>query len=103
MESDNAGDPRHPLTGVDPAGLVRCVGVAFDGGEAVLASVAGAVDGDGDGDDVAVVQEAVEDRGRQDLVSEHLSPFAEGLVRGQDDRAAFVAVLGDDLGRWLTR
>jgi SRSO17 transposase len=62
--------------------------VSCDGGESVLEPVAGAVDGD----HVAVVQEAVEDGGGQDFVAEHLSPFAEGLVRGEDDGAFFVAL-----------
>ena len=60
--------------------------VAFDGCEPVLEPVAGAVDGD----HVAMMEEAVEDGGGQDFVAEHLTPFTEGLVRGQDDRALFV-------------
>ncbi len=60
------------------------VGVPLDGLEAVLEPVAVAVDRD----DFAVVQEPVEDRGGQYLVAEDLAPpFAEGFVRGQDDRA----------------
>lgn len=41
---------------------------AFDGGEAVLEPVAGAVDGE----DLAVVEEAVDDGGSQDVVAEDL-------------------------------
>ncbi len=67
-------------------------GLSLDGLEAVLEPVAGAVDRD----DFAVVQEAVEDRGGQDFVAEDLAPFAEGLVRSEDDRALLVA-LGDHL------
>jgi hypothetical protein len=37
-----------------------------------------------------MMEEAVEDGGGQDFVTEHLSPFAKSLVRGQDDRALFV-------------
>jgi hypothetical protein len=55
--------------------------------EPVFEAVAGAVDAD----DVAVVQEPVEDRGGQDVVAEDLSPFGEALVAGDDHRAAFVA------------
>jgi hypothetical protein len=43
-----------------------------------------------------MVEEPVEDGGCEDLVAEHLAPFAEGLVRGQDDGALLVA-LRDDL------
>jgi hypothetical protein len=53
----------------------------LDGLEPVLEPVARSVDGD----HVAVVEEAVEDGGGEDFVAEYLSPFAEGLVRGQDD------------------
>jgi site-specific DNA recombinase len=42
-------------------------------------------------DDVAVVQQPVEDGGGQDVVGEHAAPFGEGLVAGEDHRAAFVA------------
>jgi hypothetical protein len=41
-------------------------------------------------------QEPVEDRRGEDLVAEDLAPFAEGLVRGQDDRTPLVS-LGDHL------
>jgi hypothetical protein len=49
---------------------------AFDADEAVLQPVAGPVDSD----DLAVVQEAVEDRGGQHFVAEDLSPLAEAFV-----------------------
>jgi hypothetical protein len=67
-------------------GLSGHVCVPFDGLEPVFEPVAGSVDGD----HVAVVEKAVEDGGGEDLVTEHLSPLAEGLVRGQEDRALFV-------------
>ncbi len=73
------------------------LGVPFDGCESVLEPVAGAVDGD----DVAVVEEPVEDGGGEDFVTEDLAPFAEGLVRGEDDRALLVA-LGDESGSRVT-
>jgi hypothetical protein len=53
------------------------VSLSFDGGEAVLEPVTGTVDGDHS----AVMEEAVEDGGGKNLVTEHLSPFAEGLVQ----------------------
>ena len=40
--------------------------------------------------DVAVVCEAVEQRGRHLGVAEHAGPFTEGEVRGDDDGGAFV-------------
>lgn len=55
------------------------VGVSFDVHEAVLQSVAWAVDRN----HVAVMEKTVEDGGGQDLVGEDLAPFAEALVRGQ--------------------
>ena len=41
-------------------------------------------------DDVAVVGQAVEQRGRHLGVAEHAGPLAEGEVRGDDDGGAFV-------------
>ena len=55
--------------------------------EAILEPVAGAADGD----DVAVVQQAVKDRGGEHVVAEDAAPLAEGLVGGQQDAAALVA------------
>src|SRR6266496_3410814 len=62
------------------------------GGAVVFHAPAGPVDGD----DVAVVEEPVEDGGGEDLVGEDLAPFAEGLVAGDDD-GAFLVAAGDDL------
>src|SRR5258708_17521955 len=62
------------------------------GGAVVFHPPAGPVDGD----DVAVVEEAVEDGGGEDFVGEDLAPFAEGLVAGDDD-GAFLVAAGDDL------
>src|SRR5712691_12226980 len=62
------------------------------GGVVVFHAPAGPVDGD----DVAVVEEAVEDGGGEDLVGEDLAPLAEGLVAGDDD-GAFLVAAGDDL------
>ena len=45
-----------------------------------------------DEDDVDVVQQAIEDRGGEDLIAgEDLRPVAHVLVRGEDDRAFLVA------------
>ncbi len=41
-----------------------------------------------DGDDLAVVQEAVEDRGCDDGVAEHGAPFADRAVAGDEQAAA---------------
>src|SRR6187200_405762 len=50
-------------------------------------AVAGALDLDDDG----VVQEAVEERGGDDRVTEDLAPLGEAPVGGEDHRAALVA------------
>ena len=44
-----------------------------------------------DVDDVAVVQQAVDQRRRHDLVAEHAAPFLEALVRRQHRRGTLVA------------
>lgn len=59
---------------------------------AVFEAVAGAVDGQ----DVAVVQESVEDGGGQDVVAEDGSPFGEVFVAG-DDGGAFLVSSADQL------
>ena len=41
-------------------------------------------------DDVAVVSQAVEQRGRHLGVAEHAGPFTEGEIRGDDDRGPLV-------------
>ena len=51
-------------------------GDVLDGGEPVLEPVAGSVDRD----DVAVVQEPIEDGGGQHLVAEDLAPFIWGWL-----------------------
>ena len=43
-----------------------------------------------DVDDVAMVQQPVDERRRHDLVAEHVSPFLESLVRGQHRRRPLV-------------
>src|SRR5918995_2902214 len=59
--------------------------------EPVLESIAGPVDRD----DVAVVQQPVQDGRGQHVVAEHAAPFAERLVAGGQDRAAFIAAGGE--------
>lgn len=62
----------------------------FDAGQGVDASVAQAVAGAFEGDDVGVVDDAVDHRGGDDLVSEDAGPGAEWQVAGQDQRGVFV-------------
>src|SRR5215218_4896420 len=59
--------------------------------ESALEAEARAVDGEHFG----VVQEAVEERGGQGFVAEGVGPFADGLVAGDDCRAARVAAVDD--------
>ena len=58
----------------------------------VFEPVAGAVDGQ----DVAVMQESVEDGGGEDVVTEDGSPLGEVLV-ARDDRGAFFVSAADQL------
>src|ERR671922_2177813 len=44
-----------------------------------------------DSDDVAVVEQPVEDRGRHHRIGEHHAPFADAAVRRDEHRAALVA------------
>lgn len=59
-------------------------------------SVAGTLDLHDD----CVAQQAVEQRGRDDGVAEHIAPFREAPVRRQDHRALFVAMI---LTSWKNR
>jgi hypothetical protein len=61
-----------------------------------LAAAAHAVAGPGDREHGAVVEEPVEDRGRDSGVVEDLAPAGDAADDGEDDRAVFVAA-GDDL------
>ena len=56
----------------------------------------------GDLDDLGVVQEAVEDRGRGRDVSDELAPVFQGAVAGHHGAAGFVAV-EDDLEQVFAR
>jgi hypothetical protein len=63
----------------------------------ILEAVAGPVDGD----DLAVVQQPIQDRRGEYVVAEYAVPLAEGLVAGQQDRAALRAAghqLEDQVG-----
>lgn len=57
---------------------------------------AGAVGVTVQGDDVGVVDEAVDGGGGHDVVAEGLAPAGEGQVGGDDDRAGLIAG-GDEL------
>jgi len=59
--------------------------------EPVLEPVAGAVDRE----HFAVVEETVDDRGREDFVAEGVGPFGDRLVAGDDRRDAGVAAVDD--------
>lgn len=64
----------------------------------VLESVAGAFEGQ----DVGVVDDAVDHRRGDDLITEYVSPAGEGQVRGQNQRGVFVAA-GDQLEEQVGR
>ena len=53
--------------------------------------MAGAVGVAGEGEDLGVVDQAVDHRGRDDVVGEGLTPAPEGQVRSDHDRALLVA------------
>ena len=42
---------------------------------------------------VAMMQHAIDERRRHDLISEHLAPFLEALVRGQHGGSGLVAAV----------
>lgn len=67
-------------------------------GEAVDASSSEPVAGAFDGDDFGVVNDAVDHRCGDDLVSEHGPPAGEWQVRGEHERSVFVA--GSSLTRF---
>ncbi len=62
-----------------------------DAGQSVDAAVAESVAGALQGEDVGVVDDAVDHRGGDGLVAEHTAPAAEGQVAGEDERGVFVA------------
>ena len=76
------------LAGVSLSGVVAG---GADAGQGVDASVAEPVAGSFEGEDVGVVDDAVDHGGGDDLVSEHASPAAEGQVAGQYQGGVFVA------------
>ena len=79
---DRHGLPaRRRFDGLDAARLEQA------GLELLAEPVAVALDVNGDG----VVEQAIEDRGRDHGIAEHLAPGPEALVAGEDDGAALVA------------
>ena len=63
----------------------------FDAGQGVDAAVAESVAGALEGDDVGVVDDAVDHGGGDGLVAEHAAPAAEWQVGCEDQRGVFVA------------
>ena len=72
------------------------------GGDAAEVAVLEAVGVAFEGDDVGVVDQAVDHRGGHDVVAEDFAPAAEGLVGGDDQRGPFVAA-GDELEEQVGR
>ena len=68
-----------------------CLVLGFDAWEAVDAASAEAVAGAFEGEDVGVVDDAVDHGGGDGLVAEDASPAGEGQVRGEDQGGVFVA------------
>ena len=68
----------------------------FDAGQGFHAAVAQPVGGAFEGDDVGVVDDAVDHRGGYDLVAEYAGPGAEGQVAGEDQGGVLVPG-GDEL------
>ena len=68
-----------------------CLVLRSDAGEAVDAAAAESVAGAFEGEDVGVVDDAVDHRGGDGLVAEHAAPAGERQVAGQDQRGVFVA------------
>ena len=68
-----------------------CGVLGSGGGQGVDPGVAESVAGALEGDDLCVVDDAVDHRGGDDLVAEDVSPAGEGQVAGQDQRGVFVA------------
>ena len=76
--------------------VLVCLVLGFDAGEAVDAAAAEPVAGAFEGEDVGVVDDAVDHGGGDGLVAEYCSPAGERQVGGQDERGVLVAG-GDEL------
>ena len=76
--------------------VLVCRVLGSDAWEGVDAAVAEPVAGALQREDVGVVDDAVDHRCGDGLVTEDAAPAAEGQVRGQDQRGVFVAG-GDEL------
>ena len=71
--------------------VLVCLVLGSDAGEAVDAASAEPVAGAFEGEDVGVVDDAVDHGGGDDLVSEYASSAGERQVGGQDQRGVLVA------------
>src|SRR4051812_35916422 len=85
-EADATLETRPPV-----ARFLVCIVLGSDAGEGVDATVAEPVAGAFEGQDVGVVNDAVDHRGGDGLVAEDAAPAAEGQVGGQDQRGVLVA------------
>ena len=70
--------------------VLVCLVLGFDAGEAVDAASAEPVAGSFEGEDVGVVDDAVDHGGGDGLVAEHASPAGERQVGGQDQGGVLV-------------
>ena len=52
-----------------------------------------------DGQDVAVVEQAIEDGGGDDGVAKDVAPLADAPIVGEEDRASFVLSGYEQIGR----
>ena len=71
--------------------LLVCRVLGSDAGQGVDAAVAESVAGAFEGQDIRVVDDAVDHRCGHGLVAEDAAPAAEGQVGGQDQGGVFVA------------
>lgn len=71
--------------------LLVCRILGSDAGEAVDASSAEPIAGALEGEDVGVVNDAVDHRGGDGLIPEDPAPTGERQVRGEDQRRVLVA------------
>ena len=68
-----------------------CLALGSDARQAVDAAAAEPVAGAFEGEDVSVVDDAVDHGGGDGLVAEHAAPAGERQVAGQDKRGVLVA------------
>ncbi len=77
-----------------------CRVLGSGGGQRVDPGVAEPVAAALEGDDLGVVDDAIDHRRGDDLVTEHVAPASEGQVAGQDQRGVLVAGR-DELENWF--